>query len=78
MSFPSSRGGFDSRSPLHSERFISVSGMFFKAILSELDKYIPEGNPRKWAKLSNDIDFRRLQLTLLKEILIELKQINAK
>jgi hypothetical protein len=47
-------------------------------ILSELDKYIPEGNPRKWAKLSSDIDFRRLQLTLLKEILIELKQINAK
>ena len=25
-------------------------------ILSELDKYIPEGNPRKWAKLSNDIE----------------------
>jgi hypothetical protein len=47
-------------------------------ILSELDNYIPEENPRKWAKLSNDIDFRRLQLTLLKEILIELKQINAK
>ena len=47
-------------------------------ILSELDRYIPEDNPRKWAKLSSDIDFRRLQLTLLKEILIELKQINAK
>lgn len=47
-------------------------------ILSELDRYIPEGNPRKCAKLSDDIDFRRLQLTLLKEILIELRQINAK
>ncbi|MBC8389242.1 MAG: hypothetical protein Q8N27_06295 [Candidatus Hydromicrobium sp.] len=47
-------------------------------ILSELDKYIPEDNPRRWTKLSSDIDFRRLQLTLLKEILIELKQINAK
>jgi len=47
-------------------------------ILSELDKYIPEENPRKWVKLSSDVDFRRLQLTLLKEILIELKQINAK
>ena len=45
---------------------------------SELDKYIPEDNPRKWAKLSSDIDFRRLELTLLKEILIELRQINAK
>ncbi|MCG9479309.1 MAG: hypothetical protein K9H14_03765 [Actinomycetia bacterium] len=47
-------------------------------ILSELDKYIPEDNPRKWAKLTNDIDYRRLELMLLKEILIELKQINAK
>jgi len=47
-------------------------------ILSELDKYIPEDNPRKWAKLSSDIDFRRLELTLLKEILIELRQINAR
>jgi hypothetical protein len=47
-------------------------------ILSELDKYIPEDNSRKWAKLSSDIDFRRLELTLLKEILIELRQINAK
>jgi len=47
-------------------------------ILSELDKYIPEDNPRRWAKLSSDIDFRRLELTLLKEILIELKQLNAR
>jgi hypothetical protein len=47
-------------------------------ILSELDKYIPEDNQRKWAKLSSEIDFRRLELTLLKEILIELRQINAK
>jgi hypothetical protein len=47
-------------------------------IMSELDKYIPEDNPRKWAKLSSDIDFRRLELSLLKEILIELRQLNAK
>ena len=47
-------------------------------ILSELDKYIPEDNPRRWAKLSSDIDFRRLELALLKEILIELKQLNAR
>jgi len=47
-------------------------------ILSELDKYIPEDNPRKWAKLSSDINYRRLELALLKEILMELKQINAK
>ncbi|MFO7928710.1 MAG: hypothetical protein R6U35_03485 [Candidatus Humimicrobiaceae bacterium] len=47
-------------------------------ILSELDNYIPENNPRKWAKLSSDIEYRRLELMLLKEILIELKQINAK
>ncbi|MDD3777631.1 MAG: hypothetical protein PHN32_08515 [Actinomycetota bacterium] len=47
-------------------------------ILSELDKYIPEDNPRKWAKLTSDVDYRRLELMLLKEILIELRQINAK
>ncbi len=47
-------------------------------ILSDLDNYIPEDNPKKWAKLSSDVDFRRLELALLKEILIELKQINAR
>lgn len=47
-------------------------------ILSELENYIPENNPRKWAKLSSDINYRRLEIALLKEILIELKKLNSK
>ncbi len=47
-------------------------------IIQELEEYIPGDNPRKWAKLSSEINYRRLKLALLKEILIELKQINAK
>ena len=34
--------------------------------------------PAKWAKLSSDIQWRRLQLLLLREILIELRKLNSK
>jgi len=47
-------------------------------ILTELDNYIPEDNPRKWAKLSSDINYRRLEIALLREILVELKKLNSK
>ena len=43
-----------------------------------LEDYIDEKNPNRWAKLSSDIQFRRLTLTLLREILQELRQLNAK
>jgi hypothetical protein len=45
-------------------------------ILNLLAEYIPEDNPRKWAKLSSTINYRRLNLLLLKEILQELRTIN--
>lgn len=44
--------------------------------LKILEDYIAEDNPKKWSKLASDIQFRRLQLLLLKEILVELKKIN--
>lgn len=49
-----------------------------KDILEVLEGYIPEHDTRKWAKLSSTISYRRLVLTLLKEILIELRKLNEK
>jgi len=49
-----------------------------KDILETLEEYIPEDNPRKWVKLQSTITYRRLTLTLLKEILVELRQRDAK
>jgi len=46
-----------------------------KDILEVLEDYIPEANPRKWARLSSDIEYRRLNLLLLKEILSELRNL---
>jgi len=45
-------------------------------IIGLLENYIPLDNPRKWAKLSSTIDSRRLELLLLKEILLELRKLN--
>jgi len=47
-----------------------------KDILNLLEDYTAENNPRKWAKLSSQINYRRLHLMLLKEILIELRRLN--
>ena len=47
-------------------------------ILKALEKYIPENDPRKWARLASTINYRRLVLSLLKEILIELRKLNQK
>jgi len=33
--------------------------------------------PARWAKLSSDVGWRRLQLLLLREILIELRKLNG-
>ena len=33
-------------------------------------------DPARWAKLSSDVQWRRLQLLLLREILIELRKLN--
>jgi len=45
-----------------------------KDIIEVLEDYISEDNPRRWAKLSSTINYRRLQLLLLKEILLELRK----
>ncbi|MBI4285368.1 MAG: hypothetical protein HY670_05665 [Chloroflexi bacterium] len=45
-------------------------------ILEVLDEFVPAENPRKWAKLASTVDSRRLELLLLKEILIELRKLN--
>ncbi len=45
-------------------------------IVEVLDDFIPNDNPRKWAKLSSTVDSRRLELSLLKEILLELRKLN--
>jgi hypothetical protein len=47
------------------------------SIVEELEKFIPSKEPRKWAKLASTINYRRLQLLLLKEILVELREIKA-
>ena len=33
-------------------------------------------DPLKWSKLASDVNWRRLQLMLLREILIELRKLN--
>jgi len=45
-------------------------------IIDLLEDYIPADNRRKWAKLSSTVDSRRLELLLLKEILLELRKMN--
>jgi len=45
-------------------------------IIDLLENYIPADNPKKWAKLSSTVDSRRLELLLLKEILLELRKMN--
>lgn len=39
-----------------------------------VDPYLSE-DPTRWAKLASDVQWRRLQLLLLREILIELRQL---
>jgi len=46
-----------------------------KDIIEVLEDYIPEANPGKWARLSSEIEYRRLDLLLLKEILFELRKV---
>jgi hypothetical protein len=49
-----------------------------KDILEVLESYIPSNDPRKCAKLTSTISYRRLVLSLLKEILVELRKLNQK
>jgi hypothetical protein len=47
-----------------------------KDVIEILEDYIPEDNPRKWAKLASTVESRRLELLLLKEILLEIRALN--
>ena len=46
-------------------------------IVDLLEDYIPADNRRKWAKLASTVDSRRLELLLLREILLELRKIRV-
>mgnify|MGYP000455391280 CR=1 FL=1 len=41
-----------------------------------VERYLSE-DPTKWARLASDIQWRRLQLLLLSEILVELRKLNC-
>jgi len=47
-------------------------------IIALLDEYIPADNQRKWQKLQSEIESRRLELMLMKEILLELRKLNER
>ncbi|MDD5288810.1 MAG: hypothetical protein PHY28_06865 [Dehalococcoidales bacterium] len=47
-----------------------------KDVIEIVDDYIAEDNPKKWAKLASTVESRRLELLLLKEILLELRALN--
>ena len=40
-----------------------------------VEPYLTE-DPARWGKLASDVQWRRLQLLLLREILIELRELN--
>jgi hypothetical protein len=42
----------------------------------EITEEFLSDDPKKWGKLASDINYRRLELLLLREILLELKQLN--
>lgn len=41
-------------------------------VLELLERYLPE-DPSQWGRLASEIQFRRLQLLLMREILLELR-----
>jgi len=45
-------------------------------IIDLLESYVAADNPNRWAKLSSTVESRRLELLLLKEILLELREMN--
>jgi hypothetical protein len=46
-------------------------------VLEQVEPYLSD-DPAKLGKLASETQFRRLQLLLLKEILIELRKLNGK
>jgi hypothetical protein len=48
-----------------------------KDVVGMLEGYLSD-EPTKWAKSASDVQWRRLQLLLLREILIELRRLNRR
>jgi hypothetical protein len=46
-----------------------------KSALEITEEFLSD-DPKKWGKLSSDISYRRLELLLLREILLELRKLN--
>jgi hypothetical protein len=46
-----------------------------KDVVELIEEYIPD-DPVKWGKLASELQWRRLQLMALREILIELRKLN--
>jgi hypothetical protein len=46
-----------------------------RTALEITEEYLSD-DPKKWGKLASDINYRRLELLLLREILLELKKLN--
>ena len=47
-----------------------------KDIIEVTEEYASDDSLR-WAKLSSDVNYRRLEILLLREILVELRKLNA-
>jgi len=46
-----------------------------KSVEELVGEYLSD-DPKRWGKLSSNINYRRLELLLLREILLELKKLN--
>jgi hypothetical protein len=46
-----------------------------KSALEIVEDYLSD-DPRRWAKLASEVNWRRLELLLLRDILLELKKLN--
>ncbi len=44
-------------------------------IIERVDKYIA-GDETRWAKLSSTVQYRAMELSLLREVLVELRKLN--
>jgi len=45
-------------------------------VIELVEGYISD-DPTKWGKLASDVQWRRMQLLLLREILVELRKLNC-
>ena len=45
--------------------------------IAEIVQDVAGEDPRRWVKLSSTVGYRRLELALLREILVELRELKA-